>query len=228
MEILITDASGVLQQALAGDLRPAHAVRLTSRQPLTASAQFVRSDLGHDESTSDLVAGIETIIHQPEPVDQTAAGWIDAGTRCTYNLLMAGAEAGVKQVIFLSSLDLMAAYEPNKRLDHEWAARPSCQPRQLGLYLGEFIVREFAYTGTLKVLCLRLGHPISPDRASEFDPMGVDVDDVVAAIAAGLDKPLADFQILHLQSVSDRARFETKTAWETLGVQPQAGLESSP
>ena len=48
---------------MAEGLRDAHSLRLTDRTAVDTDLEFVRCELGHDESTDLLVAGIDAIVH---------------------------------------------------------------------------------------------------------------------------------------------------------------------
>jgi len=210
MNILITGAATPLGQHLAAGLRAAHQLRLTDRVPVDTDLDFALSDLDHDDSTDQLVAGTDAIVHQPylpgEGDGETA--WIDASTRCTYNLLLAATQAGVQQVIYLSTLDLFLLYDEDMAVSEEWRPRPSCQPDTLGPHLGEFIAREFAHAHALKVLIVRLGHVVTAEETREkpFDPMWVHVRDVAGAVQAALQQELPDFSVFHLQARSEPSR----------------------
>ena len=211
MKLLITGAAAPLGVHLAAGLRDAHQLRLTDRTPLGTALDFVRSDLGHDESTDQLVTGVDAIIHQahlPAEGDDPTT-WLDVNTRCTYNLLTAAAEAGVERVIYLSTLDLFLPYDEDMAVSEQWRPLPTCEPDRLGPHLGEFVAREFAHSHALKVLVLRLGHVVTAEEASgrEFDPMWIDVRDVVGAVAASIEQELRPFRVVHLQHQSERARF---------------------
>ena len=227
MKLLLTGAASPLGRALTEGLRSSHQLRLTARAPLETVLEFVQSDLGHDAATDALVAGLDAIIYQPEPVADSAAGWIEACTRCTYNLLLAATDAGVERVIYLSSLDLLLGWDQGMDVTEDWQPRPSCEPSVLGPYLGEFVAQEFAHTRSLELLCLRLGHVISAAEATgrPFDPMWVEPRDVAQAVAAALQKDLPPFQILHFQSASERARFNSERARKVLGYEPRFNFE---
>ena len=232
MHLLITHATSPLGRALADGLKSSHQLRLSGRTNLNTNLEFIRSDLGHDESTDELVAGIDTIIYLPEPAPQTdtSSAWIDASTRCTYNLLLAASNAGVKQVIYLSTLDLFLPYDEDMTVNERWRPRPSCEPDILGQHLGEFVAREFAHEHALQVLCLRLGHAIRAEDAKgkPFDPMWIALDDVVEGLRNALQKDLPRFAVFHLQSVSERARFSSANASAALDFTPRVDFEAIP
>ena len=229
MNLLLTHAASPLGQALAQGLRSSHQLRLSARAVLDTDLDFVRSELGHDESTDELVAGIDAIVYLPEPAPQTndSSAWIDACTRCTYNLLLAASSAGVKQVIYLSTLDLFLPYDEDMTVNERWRPQPSCEPHILGPYLGEFVAEEFAHQHALQLVCLRLGHVIRAEEAKgkPFDPMWIEINDVVQAVQHTLEKELPRFAVFHLQSISERARFSAASANATLGFTPQFNFE---
>ena len=115
MNILITAGASALAQDLARALSKEHSVRLTDVVDVQTQLPFVRCDLGHDEATDRLVAGVDVLIHlaasHSEYAERTsdnseisANRLIDYQTRCTYNLLHAASEAGVPRCIYASSL----------------------------------------------------------------------------------------------------------------------------
>ena len=99
--MLITSAASPLAHHLARGLYAAHDVRLTDIRDARGPWPFVRCDLGHDEATDRLVAGVDVLIHLALPPPEFADGTetaanelIDYRTRRTYNLLLAASEAG--------------------------------------------------------------------------------------------------------------------------------------
>ena len=224
MNILLTGAASALGQALTAGLKDKHQLRLSARTALNTALEYVQSDLGHEEETDQLVAGINTIIHLPNPsAGHSDAAWIDATTRCTYNLLTAAAEAQVDRVILLSTLDLFLPYDADMVVNETWRPRPSCEPAILGPHLSEFIAGEFAHTNALRLLIVRLGHVVRSDevKGQDVDPMWVDERDVVQAVANALEKDLPDYAIAHIQSDSPNARFRINTARDALDYAPQ-------
>ena len=211
MRVLITGAASDLGQVLAEGLSADHSLRLTDRQSLQTDLDFARCDLSHEEETDELVAGVDAIVHSADrPVDGEGADqWLDANTRCTYNLLMAASEAEVKRVVYLGSLDVFRAYDPDMTVAEDWRPRPSLAGEELGPHMGEFVAREFAHSGRLEVVILRLGHVVKEEEARQlpFDPMWVDARDLVGGVRAALEQPIRDFAVYHLQHASERARF---------------------
>lgn len=250
MVILITGAASPLGNALAESLgaSSAHTLRLTDRTPVETRLDFRQSGLDHDDSTLDLMKGVDTVVHSPfpqpfpqplpGPLRGQAAGlsaaspadWIDSCTRCTYNLFKAAAEAGVRRVIYLSSLDLFLPYDENLVVNENWRPRPTTEPAVMAPYLGEFIAEEFCLEGGFDLVCLRLGHLVDHRQigGQPYDPLWLDLGDAAGAIAAAVDAELPHFAVLHFQSVSTRSRFSTERAQQLLGFEPAVDFSEVP
>ena len=80
--------------------------------------------------------------------------------RSTYNLLLAAAQHGVKNIVYLSSLAIMTGYPEDLAVDEDW--RPLAKGDSPGLaeYLGEVVCREFAREGKIHAVVLRLGNVV--------------------------------------------------------------------
>ena len=230
MNILITAAGSELAVNVAEALGEEHTLRLTELHPVENSVgTFVQSELGHDESTDELVRGIDTIIHIAEvppqclaKADQPDNYAIDYQTRCTYNLLMAASAAGVKHVIYASTLCLFEQHGEDWTVTESWRPRPAVDSFVLSKHLGEFTCREFARERKLDVTCLRLGNLVTAETAAtaDFDSMWLEMSDAVAAFRAALNSS-APWRIFHIQSEFPGARFSVGKAKTHLEFNPQ-------
>lgn len=188
MKLLLTGAENERCQKLADALAPAHSIRLSARTPLESGHEFVQCGLGHDASTNLLVRGMDGIVHWVADLPgEDVSSQIDAATRCTYNLLLAAFQEGVRRVVLLSTLALMAAYPDNLRVDPRWRPQPTAEPPTLTGQLAERVCREFARERKLAVTVLRLGDA-SPARVAEA---------VEAALADD-----SDWSIVHVEEVA--------------------------
>ena len=229
MNILITAAASDLAQQVATALSEEHAIRLTELYKVKGDFDFVQSELGHDESTDELVRGIDTIIHIAEvhpqclaKADQPDNYAIDYQTRCTYNLLMAASAEGVKHVIYASTLRLFEQHGEDWTVTESWRPRPAVDSFVLSKHLGEFTCREFARERKLDVTCLRLGNLVTAETAAgaEFDSMWLEMSDAVAAFRTALNAS-APWRIFHIQSEFPGSRFSVGKAKTHLEFNPQ-------
>ncbi len=229
MNILITSAASALAQQVATALSEEHTIRLTELHNVESDFDFVQSALGHDEATNELVRGIDVIIHIAEippdllaEADQPDNYAIDYQTRCTYNLLTAAAEEGVKRFIYASTLRLFEQHGENWTVTESWRPRPSVDSFVLSKHLGEFTCREFARERKINVTCLRLGNLVTAETAAttEYDSAWLEINDAVAAFQGALTSP-SPWDIYHIQSEFPGARFSVRTAKAEIEFNPQ-------
>ncbi len=225
MNILVTSAAAPLARTLADGLGTNHAVRLTERVPVTGVADLAISPLGPDFSTNLLVRGVDAIVHVAEPLPTDSdLQRIDYLTRCTYNLCMAAAAEGVKRLVYLNTLDVMTAYDPNYLVAESWRPQPTTNASLLGKHLGEATCREFAREVKLEVVSLRLGEVVQHDKSgsTESNAMWLDARDAVQAVELALTAELPRrWSVFHIQHKADDARFSIRLAEQQLNFVPQ-------
>lgn len=229
MNVLITSAGSKLARRLATAASETHTLRLTELEPVNTDFEFIQSELGHDESTDELVKGMDTIVHIAETPselkaksDQPDNYEIDYQTRCTYNLLMAASAEGVNHFIYASTLRLFEQHGEDWTVKENWRPKPSEDSYVLAKHLGEFTCREFARERKINVSCLRLGAIITDEEASdaEFNSMWLGIDDAVAAFQGAIDAP-SRWGIFHVQSEFPGSRFNIGKAKGHLKFEPQ-------
>jgi nucleoside-diphosphate-sugar epimerase len=229
MQLLITSAASPLARFLAENVHAEDPVRLTERMPLSGMANFALSALGPDLATNLLVHGMDAIIHVAEPLPtDNALQQIDYLTRCTYNLCLAAAAEGVKRLIYLSTLDLMTAYDPNYTVNERWKPRQPTHAPILAKHLGEFTCREFAREHKLTIVVLRLGKVVRAEEVAgqPVDPLWVDERDVAQAVNLALTAELPRWSIFHIGAASPQARFSVAAAKRALNYAPHYSFEA--
>ena len=240
MNILITAGASALAQDLARALSKEHSVRLTDVVDASRQWPFVRCDLGHDEATDRLVAGVDVLVHLAASYSEyaerasdnseiSANRLIDYQTRCTYNLLHAASEAGVSRCIYASSLCLFARCDDDWAVNEQWRPRPSTEPPVLTQHLGEFVCREFAREGRIAITCLRLGKLGQPGNgaAQPPDPAWLSYADAVNAFDCAMAATAKPWAVYHIQSAFPGARFSSARAQDAIGFAPCQGSSGS-
>ena len=235
MKILISGASAPFAFAIADALRKKHELRLTDSIPVETDDEFIVSELYHDEATDQLLIDMDALICLPysQCVEGSETDWVDISTRRQYNLLSAAVNTDVRQVIILSTLDLMTPYDPDMTVTEDWKPLPGVDPETLGAHLTEFVSKEFAHSNVLNVSILRLGHLIKEQDIGDkdYDPMWLAESDAAQAISLLIDQgfsttpPEVPYRILHLQSISKLSRFSCQRICDLLTFVPTETFE---
>ena len=227
--MLITAASSRSAQLAVAALSNEHDLRLTDL-PGNASGDVVSCELGHDEATDRLVAGIEAIVHIGYGGQQgDATTLIDYHTRCTYNLLMAASNAGVGRVIYISTLRLLEEYEENLTVTEKLRSLPPADNVVLlACHMGEYVCREFARDRLSEVVTLRLGWPIVDGGTSAAVDSGgsaaLSTEDLARVLRTSLTAGIAQWQDVHVQSVVPNQRYLMHAAANLFGY-PEPAAE---
>ena len=236
LKVLVTNGGTHLSRIVSGALAGEHDVRLTGRSPIADvpdGVEVVGSDLGHDESTNDLVRGMDAIIHSGEPdPDASVSDRLDAAMRCTYNLLTAAADEGVPRLVYLSSLSVMRGHAEDHTVSERWRPRPGTDVAALCYHFGEYVCREFGRAATVDVVCLRLGDLVEEDGAADstsalYESDAVQAVEKALALGDGETEPVYQepvirptWSVFHIQSAVPNARYTTSAAGEFLGYTP--------
>ncbi|MBI2965767.1 MAG: NAD(P)-dependent oxidoreductase [Chloroflexi bacterium] len=229
MKVLITSATSGLGATVAEALGKKHDVVLTdlSRGKPTTRG-FKSHELGHDSSTDDLVRGLGAIVHIGYGGhEMEATPLLDYLTRCTYNLLTACLNTGVKRFVYLHTLRVFDGYEPHLTVTERWKPLPTTEPAILASHLGEYVCREFAREHQLEVVSLRLGYPlVTGTRAAATRtkaPAALATADLALALNSAVAAPLSKrWNPVHVQSPVPGARFLMGHAESVLGYPKKA------
>lgn len=231
--VLVTSAQLAAMRRLAAGLSERFAIRLTATESVETELPFTASVLEPGEALEGLVQGVHTIVHTVPPgVPEDEVAQVDSGPRQLFHLLHAAHAAGVRRVIYLSSIALVSGYDPAYQVDEDWRPWGEINRGYLPVQLNEFTCREFARERKLQVVVLRLGTLVSPDGAgpSEASPAGLDERDLLQAVQRAIEaespfdaRGLQAWSVIHILSRSPGNRFPLQRARRLLGYEPQFG-----
>jgi len=173
--VLVTGAAGVLGKAVTALLErePGVRLRLTDVVPLATRHEFLQADLANWEEANGLCRAVDEVLHIAaiHPWKQyTPQQYLDCNIKGTYNILQAAAEAGVKRVIYTSSIAAMGyRYERPEELPFD-ESRP-CRPCEdlygVSKHVGEQLCEMMRHRHGMPYIALRPGTFIPRD---ETDP----------------------------------------------------------
>ena len=236
MRVLVTNGATRLSLTIAGALAGEHDVMLTDRLPIADApdgVDVVSSELGHDETTNDLVRGMDAIVHSGEPDSSASVSdKLDAAMRCTYNLLTAAAEEGVPRLVYLSSLSVMRGHAEDHTVSERWRPRPGTDVSALCYHFGEYVCREFGRAAQVDAICLRLGDLVEDGGTANsssalYPPDAVQAVEKALALGDAETEPVYQepvirptWSVFHIQSAVPNARYTLNMAEEFLGYTP--------
>lgn len=165
-KVLITGAAGKIGSFLIDHL-PNHYELILSdiRRPADLRGwPFIEADISNIEQAQTLCRGVDTVIHlAADPnVDAVWESLLPKNIVGVYNVFEAAHQAGVRRVVFASSVHTVFGYPPDMQVHTHMPVRP---PNLYGAtkVWGEAIARVYADQKNLSVICLRFGWVVERD-----------------------------------------------------------------
>ena len=162
--VVVTGAAGRVGQLTLNALSGSCRLRLVDLDgPELApelAAERVTADLRSPNACAEVVASADTVVHlaaQPSPEIEIREAVEDVAMP-TANLAKAAGAAGVRRIVFASSIHAMGLYyrDRNYPVRAEWAPRPCCEYGAAKV-LSENLLRLLTERTAVSVVCLRLG-----------------------------------------------------------------------
>ena len=237
MRVLVVGGSGYVAGLMLPMLGERHAIRVLDLRPPTAEAEYVTGSATDYASLSTAVEGMDAVLHcaMGSEAWSTPEGAIDAfdvNVKSVHLTLMAAHEAGVRHVVYISSLSV---YRDLKRRRFDEAV-PADATDLYGLTkrLGEEVCRAAATEWGLSVNVLRLAWPTpdelwplwgpreEPRRFYTEDGTLIEptrASDLARAVLAALDHR-DGFQLFAITGDQSARLWSTAKAREVLGWSP--------
>ena len=196
MRVLLTGAGSPLGQEIAAALDSAIALRrLDDCSLVDGRGEWVEASLVDAAAMGRALQGIDAVIHTGEPppvlpqVPQDEM-LLDLATRGTHVLFKAAIDAGVKRLVYASTLEIFADYPDTVHITEMYRPYPTAEPAPMAKFLGELVTREFARDFQVTVTALRLGKLVWQEEVvdRERDLMWVDIRDAVQAFCGALER----------------------------------------
>ncbi|MBT3605441.1 MAG: NAD(P)-dependent oxidoreductase, partial [Candidatus Latescibacteria bacterium] len=216
MKILITGARGTIGSKLIDALEGEHDLCLLSRSSPTGDPRWLQVDVTDFDALMGAMAGVDAVIHLAIASgfegdyedDGFNAQRFDTNVKGTYHVFEAARRAGVKRVIYTSSLTVVWGAEGMV------AGDAPAQP--VGTYaltkqLGEQVAQYYANQHNLSVLCLRIPKPIDVSDPVTRDipilPQWIAFPDLIQAYLLALDAEVL-FEVVTVVGESSKRRWD--------------------
>jgi uronate dehydrogenase len=206
-KILLTGAAGGLGQALRQRLKAnCDVLRLSDRASLgepAADEEIVLADLADAAAVSEMVRGVDAIVHLGGmSVEGPFGPILQANILGVYNLYEAARVHGVKRVVFASSNHVTGFYRQSETITADRPARPD------GLYgvskaFGEDLSRFYFDRYGIETACLRIGSSFPEPKDRRMLATWLSFDDLHRLITACLSTPVLGHTIIF--GMSDNA-----------------------
>lgn len=234
MKILITGARGTIGQKLIEALENEHELCLLSRSKVTGDARWRQVDVTCFEDVLAAMDGVDAVIHLAIATgyegdyedDVFNAQRFDTNVKGTYTVFEAARRAGVKRVIYTSSLTVV--WGATGEVAGDAPAHP------VGTYaltkqLGEQIAAYYTAQHKMSVLCLRIPKPIDVDdlstRETPILPQWIAFPDLIQAYQLALNVADIAFEVVTVVGESSKRRWDISKAEQVLGYRAQYRLE---
>jgi len=237
MRILITGADGFIGHRLSAALESDHELRLGDVRPVSKDARFFPCDVTSPTEVHAAMQGVDAVVHLAihpgregeYEDDEFNQRRLDVNVKGTWNVLEAARRAGVRRVVFTSSLMVVWGYPPPEWVASDAPARPVGTYAQTK-HLGEILCANVAAAdGAPSIVCLRIAKPVDLDdpsmRARPIRPQWIAFPDLIQAYRSALVAGLERFEIVTIVGESSRRRWDLSKAERILGYRPRYRLE---
>ena len=159
--ILITGAGGALGSVLRESLRPyAETLSLNERRSLgevRENEKHFICDLADRDAVFDMLKGVDMVVHMGgAPRENTFQVILDSNIVGSYNIYEGARQAGVKRVIYASSVHAIGFYECTQTIDANAPQRPDSLYGVSKTFV-ENLSRYYFDKFGIESVCLRIG-----------------------------------------------------------------------
>ena len=241
MKILITGAASALGREIAAVLDEANQVRrLDDCGPIDECGEWIEASLVDVQAMVEAVRDIDVVIHTGQPPPALPADvllyeemLLDIATRGTHVLCQAAVEAGVKRLVYGSTLEVFGDYPDTVFVTEHYKPLPTTEPRVLAQYLGEVVCREFARDYAFTATALRLGRLVWEEDlvGGKPDLLWLDIRDAASAFVQAIERDDSDslnwvvrWAVYHICAPVPNAKFLIGRA-EGMGYAPKRDLQ---
>ena len=241
MKILITGAASALGREIAAALDEANQVRrLDDCGPIDECGEWIEASLVDVQAMVEAVRDIDVVIHTGQPPPALPADvllyeemLLDLATRGTHVLCQAAVEAGVKRLVYGSTLEVFGDYPDTVFVTEHYKPLPTTEPRVLAQYLGEVVCREFARDYAFTATALRLGRLVWEEDlvGGKPDLLWLDIRDAASAFVQAIERDDSDslnwvvrWAVYHICAPVPNAKFLIGRA-EGMGYAPKRDLQ---
>lgn len=229
--VLVTGATGEVGRGVIPLLEAQFSLRLLSLDPAGADPRRIEADVLDWSALRAAMHECGAVLHlacasgHPGTYEDDHCNdeRFDINVKGTYHVFESARRAGVRRVVYVSSLMVVWGHGLAEQVAGD------APPRPAGTYaltkaLGEQIAAHYARCSPMEVVVLRIAAPLDVDdamaRVRPIRPQQVPVADLAQAFARALTVPLPGFTIATIVGECSRHRWDLGIARRLLGYEP--------
>jgi len=234
MRVLVVGGSGYVGGLVLPLLAERFALRVFDRNPPADPAwEYVQGDITEPGAMIPAAEGMDALLYMAMGTNRGLPGIHDPAPAYDINVkgvhlaLDAAARAGVKRVVYTSSLSV---YDGHLDITSGATDREEIPPEPgtvygFTKYLGEEVCRFFHRAHHLPVIVLRLCYPVSRERwHAHYDPGRVNpqtsAPDLARALIAALELEHTNYEVIHITGDFTGRAYHHEKARRLLGWEP--------
>ena len=232
-KVLVTGAAGRIGSYFAEQMHDVYQLRLMvrgdedGRDKLSAWGEVVQADLADLDALKDVCAGMDTVLHLAGNANP-AALWADllhTNIVGTYHLFAAAKAAGVRRVVYASSIHAVSGYPADVQVKTTEPVFPG-DMYGVSKCFGEALCRYMAEKEGVSAVAVRIGAfqplaTVQSERGLDFLDDFVSERDLTQLLQKCIDAEDLPFAILHGLSDNRFKRLDLSDTRAKVGYAPQ-------
>ena len=227
-KIVLTGAAG----RLAGYLREPLAAKCAAlistdiarmEEPLIKGESFVQADLADYAKMAEIIKGADMVVHfGGHPDEKPFEDILHANIIGCYNIWQAAHEAGVRRIVYASSIHAVGLHPKTTAINIHTPHRPDSY-YGLAKCFAEDMAKLYWDKKGLEAVCLRI---LSCANVTNSRALGswLSYDDLIHLVERAVDTPTTGFAVIYGVSNNDRSPVDNSGA-SFLGYRPRDNAE---
>jgi uronate dehydrogenase len=229
LTVLVTGAGGRIGHHLLPTFKERFNLRLLDLRPVENEPETIIADLVDKEALVHAMQGVDVVLHLAAIPDEAPflETLVPNNVIGLYNTFEAAREAGVRRIVFASTVQTVLRYPQDRTIEVTDPVRP------LTLYavtkiLGEVMGRWYHDQHGMEFVGVRIGAFLPYDHAGLRSPerhwvrnIWLSPRDAAGILAAACEKPGLTYHLLFASSITEHEFMSRRGMRDVLGYEPQ-------
>jgi uronate dehydrogenase len=233
LTVLLTGPGGRIGPHLIPSFRERYNLRLLDRRPIPGEPDTIIADLSDKEVLKNAMTGVDVVVHLAATSDEAPflEQLVPNNVIGLYNTFQAAQEAGVRRVVYASTVQTVEFYRDLPRpVETNDFPRPWTTYAVTKLF-GEAAGRWYHETHGMEVVAVRIGafQPYDSQglrTGKGLREMWLSPKDCRGLLHAAIEKPGVGYALVFATSITERERVSRAPARELLGYESQDDIRA--